>query len=160
MSGSLNKATLIGNVGRDPEIRATNTGSRVASLSLATSKSWKDRDSGERKESTEWHRIVIFADGLVGIVEQYVHKGSKIYVEGELRTRKWTDNNGVEKYTTEIVLAQFSGQLLLIDSNRSGPGTPDSEDAYGGASTSRDRVGPAAGAAGSRTPDIDDEIPF
>src|SRR5665213_3182439 len=107
MAGSINKVILVGNLGRDPEIRSTNDGTRIANLALATSESWRDRNSGERKERTEWHRVVIFNERLVEIVEKYVRKGSKLYIEGALQTRKWTDNAGVEKYSTEIVLQRF-----------------------------------------------------
>lgn len=116
MANSLNKVTLIGNLGADPEIRTTNDGKEIATLSLATSESWKDRVTGERKEKTEWHRIVVFNDGLVGVIKNYVKKGSKIYIEGSLQTRKWVDNSGQEKYTTEIVLQNFNANLILLDS--------------------------------------------
>ena len=108
MAGSLNKVMLIGNVGKDPEIRSTGEGKEIANFSLATSESWKDRATGERKDRTEWHRIVIFNDGLVGIVKNYVKRGSKVLIEGNLQTRKWVDNTGQEKYTTEVVLQNFS----------------------------------------------------
>ena len=104
MAGSVNKVILVGNLGRDPEIRSMNNGGSIANLSIATSETWRDRNSGERREKTEWHRVVIFNEGLVKIAEQYLRKGSKVYVEGQLETRKWTDNNGVEKYSTEVVL--------------------------------------------------------
>src|SRR5882762_1219267 len=107
MAGSVNKVILVGNLGRDPEIRSTQNGTRIANLSLATSESWRDRNSGERKERTEWHRVVIFDDKLVEVVEKYLKKGAKIYVEGALQTRKWTDQSGVEKYSTEVVLQRF-----------------------------------------------------
>ena len=118
MASSLNKVTLIGNVGKDPEIRGTQDGREIASFSLATSEAWRDKGSGEKKEKAEWHKIVVFQPHLVGVVKSYVHKGSKLYVEGSLQTRKWIDNSGVEKYTTEIVLQPYSGTLLLLD-NRS-----------------------------------------
>src|ERR1700681_157237 len=115
MAGSVNKVILVGNLGRDPEIRSTNDGTRIANLALATSESWRDRNSGERKERTEWHRVVIFNERLVEIAEKYLRKGSKIYVEGALETRKWTDTAGVEKYSTEIVLQRFRGELTMLD---------------------------------------------
>lgn len=115
---TLNKVILIGNVGRDPEIRATQDGRRIANLSIATSESWKDKASGERKERTEWHRVVIWNEGLVDVVEKYVGKGDKLYVEGQLQTRKWTDQAGVEKYSTEVVLQAFRGQLVLLGGKR------------------------------------------
>jgi single-strand DNA-binding protein len=115
MAGSVNKVILIGNVGKDPEIRHTQAGAKIASMSIATSESWKDKQSGEKREKTEWHRISIFDEKLAEIVEKYVKKGSKVYVEGSLQTRKWTGNDGVEKYTTEVVLQRFSGVLTMLD---------------------------------------------
>lgn len=120
---SINKVILVGNVGGDPEIRNTNDGREIASFSLATSESWKDKNTGEKKDKTEWHRIVVFSQGLVGIVKNYVKKGSKLYLEGQLQTRKWTDNNGVDKYTTEIVLQNFNSTLQILDSNRNNAGS-------------------------------------
>ena len=122
MSGSLNKVTLIGNLGKDPDIRFLPDGSKVASFSVATSESWKDKTTGERKDKTEWHRVVVFNDRLADILEKYVRKGSKLYVEGQLQTRKWTDSSGVEKYTTEIVLSKFRGDIIIMDSKRSDNG--------------------------------------
>ena len=119
MAGSLNKITLIGNVGKDPEIRSTQDGREVASFSLATSDAWRDKGSGEKKEKVEWHKVVVFQPHLVGVIKSYVRKGSKLYIEGSLQTRKWTDNSGIEKYVTEVVLQPYSGTLLLLD-NRSG----------------------------------------
>ena len=121
---SINKVILVGNVGQDPEIRSISDGREIANFSLATSESWKDKNSGEKKEKTEWHRVVIFSQGLVNIVKNYVKKGTKLYVEGALQTRKWTDNQGVEKYTTEIVLQNFNSSLQILDSReRSGGGS-------------------------------------
>lgn len=120
MAASLNRVILIGNVGNDPEIRTTNDGKEIANFSLATSDSWKDKATGERKEKTEWHRVVIFNEGLVGVIKNYVQKGTKLYLEGSLQTRKWTDNSGVEKYTTEIVLQNYGSQLILLDSKSGG----------------------------------------
>ena len=114
MAGYLNRVQLIGNLGQDPEIRATQKGDRIATLSIATSVSWTDARSGERKEKTEWHRAVIFSDGLAGVAEKYLKKGSKVFLEGSLQTRKWTDNAGVEKYTTEIVVQAYNGQLIML----------------------------------------------
>lgn len=145
MVNSINKVILIGNVGRDPEIRSTQDGKEIASITLATSESWKDKMSGERKERTEWHRIVVFAEGLVNIIKNYVKKGSKLYVEGALQTRKWVDTSGVERYTTEITLQGFNAVLLMLDSNRNnvdhGSGTASSGGAF-------------------NAEEIDDEIPF
>ena len=152
MAGSLNKVMLIGNLGGDPVIRETQDGKRLAQLSLATSESWKDKASGEKKEKTSWHRIVIFNDGLAGVVENYVKKGSKIFVEGQLQTRKFTDQDGNEKYTTEVVLGNYNGTLTMLDSrggNTESMGAIDSD-------VNQDM-------ASSQTPadlDIDDEIPF
>jgi single-strand DNA-binding protein len=174
MAGSINKVILVGNLGRDPEIRSTNDGTRIANLALATSETWRDRNSGERKERTEWHRVVIFNERLVEVVEKYVRKGSKLYIEGALQTRKWTDNAGVEKYSTEIVLQKFRGELTMLDGARSGGGAAeggaDYEDAYmGGDAVRSGGTGQSGGGFGggggsrSRAPvgaDIDDEIPF
>lgn len=120
MSGSLNKVTLIGNLGRDPEIRSMQDGTRVANLNLATTESWKDKNSGERKSRTDWHKIVIFNDGLVRIIDAFCRKGSKLYIEGQLQTRKWTDQSGAEKYTTEVVLQKFGGTVVLLDPKKGG----------------------------------------
>jgi single-strand DNA-binding protein len=172
MAGSVNKVILVGNLGRDPEIRSTNDGTRIANLNLATSESWRDRNSGERKERTEWHRVVIFNERLVEIAEKYLRKGSKIYVEGALQTRKWTDQQGQEKYSTEVVLQRFRGELTMLDGARGGAGGGASEGAYdeggyaGGPGDSPRYGGtgsPAGGAGGGRgrsNADLDDEIPF
>ena len=114
MSGSVNRVILIGNVGKDPEVRRLSNGSPVVNLSMATSESWRDKTTGERKERTEWHRVVIFNEGLCKVAEQYIHKGDKIYVEGQMQTRKWTDKEGVERYSTEVVLQNFKSQLVLL----------------------------------------------
>src|SRR6202045_2637619 len=121
MAGSVNKVILVGNLGRDPEIRSTQDGLRIANLNLATSESWNDRQSGERKERTEWHRVVIFNERLADVAERFLRKGAKVYVEGALQTRKWTDQGGQEKYTTEVVLGRFRGELTMLDS-RGGEG--------------------------------------
>ena len=115
MAGSVNKVILLGNLGRDPDIRATQDGNKIVNLSIATSERWKDRDSGEQREKTEWHRVVIFNENLGRIAEQYLRKGSNVYIEGQLQTRKWTDQEGTEKYTTEVVLQNFRGELVLLD---------------------------------------------
>ena len=173
MAGSVNKVILVGNLGRDPEIRSTNDGTRIANLALATSENWRDRNSGERKERTEWHRVVIFNERLVEIVEKYVKKGSKLYIEGALQTRKWTDNQGQERYSTEVVLQRFRGELTMLDGGRGGgamEGGADYDDSYMGGEQTRGS-GASGGSGGgfsgggsrSRTPvsaDIDDEIPF
>jgi single-strand DNA-binding protein len=173
MAGSVNKVILLGNLGRDPEIRSTNDGTRIANLALATSENWRDRNSGERKERTEWHRVVIFNERLVEVVEKYVKKGSKLYIEGALQTRKWTDNQGQERYSTEVVLQRFRGELTMLDGARGGgamEGGADYDDSYaggtgssGGYSGGGSSGGFGGGGSRSRTPvsaDIDDEIPF
>ena len=156
MAGSVNKVILVGNLGRDPEVRTLNSGDRVASFTMATSENWRDRASGERREKTEWHRISIFNDNLVKIAENYLRKGSKIYIEGALQTRKYTDASGAEKQATEIVLQKFRGELTMLDGKGDG-GERGEADAGGFVS------GPRAGAAGPKetfTADLDDEIPF
>jgi len=157
MVASVNKVILVGNLGRDPEIRTTNDGTKVAQLSVATSESWKDRNSGERKERTEWHRVVVFNDRLVEIVERYLKKGAKLYLEGALQTRKWTDNSGQERYTTEVVLQKFRGEVVMLGSNRGDDeGVPDEGSYGGGRPTGGGRTGGGPGPAS----DLDDEIPF
>ena len=163
MAGSVNKVILVGNLGRDPEIRTTQDGLKIANLSLATSESWRDKNSGERKERTEWHRVVIFNERLVDVVEKYVKKGSKLYIEGALQTRKWTDNSGAEKYTTEVVLQRFRGELTMLDgrgggeSGGMGGSTPDDIGSSGGGG-GMGGGGRRSGGGGSQ--DLDDEIPF
>ena len=163
MAGSVNKVILVGNLGRDPEIRSTQDGTRVANLSLATSESWRDKNSGERRERTEWHRVVVFNDRLVDVCERFLKKGSKIYIEGALQTRKWTDQSGQEKYTTEVVLQKFRGELTMLD-GRGGGGSGESDDAgggfsdSGGSSSGPGRMGRAPAGAGGG--DLDDDIPF
>ena len=159
--GSVNKVILIGNLGRDPEIRTTQSGMRVANLSVATSESWRDKTTGERREKTEWHRVAIFIEQIVDVAEKYLRKGSKVYIEGALQTRKWTDQSGQEKYTTEVVLQKFRGELTMLD-GRSGGGAAESEDAGGGfpdsGSGGPTRMGRAPAGAGGG--DLDDDIPF
>src|SRR5216683_2438379 len=152
MAGSVNKVILVGNLGRDPELRSTQDGMRIANLAVATSESWRDRVSGERKERTEWHRVAIFNERLAEIAEKYLKKGAKVYVEGALQTRKWTDNSGQERYTTEIVLSRFRGELTMLDSAR-GAGGPPAEGGYdeGGFGDEPRASGPATPARG-RTP--------
>ena len=164
MSGSVNKVMLVGNLGRDPEVRNMQNGDPIVHLSLATSESWKDKNSGERREKTEWHRVVIFNEHLAGIAEQYLRKGAKLYIEGQLQTRKWQDKEGVDKYTTEIVLNKFRGELTMLDSRGEGGG----DYASGGAVGASAGAGAASGGAsigGAQDapmggPDLDDEIPF
>jgi len=181
MAGSVNKVILVGNLGRDPEIRSTQDGTRIATLNLATSENWRDKMSGERKEKTEWHRVVIFNERLVEVAEKYLRKGSKIYVEGQLQTRKWTDQQGQERYTTEVALQRFRGELTMLDGAGGGSGAgrggameggydesfnagggfgtdPGSSPRYGGTGPS---PGNAPGGRGRSTrDDLDDEIPF
>jgi single-strand DNA-binding protein len=162
MAGSVNKVILIGNLGADPEIKRTQDGRPIANLRIATSESWRDRTSGERKEKTEWHRVVIFNEGLCKIAEQYLKKGAKVYIEGQLQTRKWTDQSGVEKYSTEVVLQNFNSALTMLDGRNSGGGggnfgPDDSGGDFGSGSSSGSR---RAVAAGTRRSDMDDDIPF
>jgi single-strand DNA-binding protein len=157
MSGSVNKVILVGNLGRDPEIRTTNSGQRVANLNVATSERWRDRNSGEQREKTEWHRVVIFDDRLVDVAEKYLRKGSKVYLEGQIQTRKWQDQSGQDRYTTEVVLQRFRGELTMLDSRGGGEGG-----GHGGGQDydmgDQDTRQPAAGPGGGE--DLDDEIPF
>lgn len=176
MAGSVNKVILVGNLGRDPEVRKLSDGSPVVNLSIATSESWRDRASGERRERTEWHRVVIFNEKLAEVAQQYLRKGAKVYLEGQLQTRKWTDQSGVEKYTTEVVLQRFRGELQMLDS-RGGGG----DDYAGGSGSSAGQSGGGGGpgggsgggygggpgggqgggqGGGSGGGDFDDEIPF
>ena len=170
MAGSVNKVILVGNLGRDPEIRSTQDGMRIANLSLATSESWRDKNSGERKEKTEWHRVVIFNENLVTVAEKFLKKGSKVYVEGALQTRKYTDASGVEKFSTEIVLQRFRGELTMLDGREGGGGgggfSSGDDGDYGGGSSGGGSSGGMGGGGGGgqrRQPpvqDLDDEIPF
>ena len=184
MAGSVNKVILVGNLGRDPEVRTTQTGGKIVNLALATSDTWTDRASGERKERTEWHRVVIFNERIADVAEKYLKKGAKIYVEGALQTRKWTDQGGQERYTTEIVIQNFTGVLTMLDTRNSGGGDSagyggggGDMDAGGGGYTAPARAPARAPAArpagGTRAPaggapswdapkggDLDDEIPF
>jgi single-strand DNA-binding protein len=154
MAGSVNKVILVGNLGRDPEIRSTQDGRRVANLSVATSESWRDKNTNERREKTEWHRVVIFNDRLVDVVEKYLRKGSKVYLEGQLQTRKWTDQSGQDKYTTEVVLQGFRGELTMLDSRGAGG------DAGGYSEPAHEGPSPGGGRGPSSGGDLDDEIPF
>jgi single-strand DNA-binding protein len=163
MAGSVNKVILIGNLGRDPEIRRTQDGRPIANISVATSETWRDKATGERKEKTEWHRVVIFNEGLCRIAEQYLKKGMKVYLEGQLQTRKYTDKDGHEKYSTEVVLQGFNSQLTMLD--RAGGaggdfGSDDGSDFGASGPGPRERKPAMAGAGGGRRGDMDDEIPF
>ena len=152
MAGSVNKVILVGNLGRDPEIRHTQNGDKIVHLSVATSERWKDRTSGEPRERTEWHRVVLFNDRLGDVAERYLRKGSKVYLEGQLQTRKWTDQSGQERYTTEVVLQRYRGELTMLDSRGEGGRVDESAGGYQSASAGGDAPAPAG--------DLDDEIPF
>ena len=170
MAGSVNKVILVGNVGKDPEIRSMQSGGKIANLTLATSETWNDKASGERKEKTEWHRVVVFNDRLVDVCERFVKKGRKLYVEGALQTRKWTDQSGQEKYSTEVVVDRFRGDITLLDTNRGGEGGAsgggDDDGGYGGGGASRPAARQPARSGGapawepSKSSDLDDDIPF
>ena len=168
MAGSVNKVILVGNLGKDPETRRLNSGDPVVNLRIATSESWKDKGTGERKEKTEWHNVVIFNENLARVAEQYLRKGSKVYVEGQLQTRKWTDQSGQEKYTTEVVLQRFRGELTILDGRGGGGETGDDDRArsgeFGRSSPMDKRPAMAgAGAGGGKSgyaSDLDDDIPF
>ena len=162
MAGSVNKVILVGNLGRDPEVRSFQNGGKVVNLRIATSENWKDRTTGERKERTEWHSVAIFSEPIARIAEQYLRKGSKVYIEGQLETRKWQDQSGQDRYTTEIVLRPYRGELTLLDSaggsgGGGGGGYDDDRGGYGGGSSGS--YGGGSGGGGGRS-DLDDEIPF
>ncbi len=157
MAGSVNKVILVGNLGRDPEVRHTQQGGLIVNMSIATSENWRDKASGERKERTEWHRVVIFNEKLAEVAQKYLRKGAKVYVEGQLQTRKWTDQSGVEKYSTEVVLPRFGGTMTMLDGRSGGGGDPGDDFGGGG--------GGSGGGGGDRGPaptrgDMDDDIPF
>ncbi|WP_439527103.1 single-stranded DNA-binding protein [Roseovarius mucosus] len=169
MAGSVNKVILVGNLGADPEIRRTQDGRPIANLSVATSESWRDKNSGERREKTEWHRVVIFNEGLCKIAENYLKKGSKVYLEGQLQTRKWQDQSGQDKYSTEVVLQGFNGNLTMLDGRNEGGGGGGGRGGdyggggeFGGGSSGGDRGGSSGGfgGGGSSSRDLDDDIPF
>jgi len=161
MAGSVNKVILIGNLGADPEIRRTQDGRPIANLRVATSETWRDKTTGERKEKTEWHRVVIFNEGLCKIVEQYLKKGSKVYLEGALQTRKWQDKDGQDRYSTEVVLQGFNSQLTMLDRAGGGSGAgADMGDSFGSPGPTAARKPAMAGAGGGKRDDMDDEIPF
>ena len=168
MAGSVNKVILIGNLGADPEVRTFQNGGKVCNLSVATSRRWKDRETGERREVTEWHRVSIFSEGLARIAEQYLRKGSKVYLEGALETRKWQDQSGQDRYTTEVVLRPYSGELTLLDRRDAGQGGGYGDRGYGGGGY-EDRGGPSSDRPepsrphddhGAPPEGLDDEIPF
>ena len=164
MAGSVNKVILVGNLGADPEVRSMPSGGKVVNLRVATTESWKDRSSGEKREKTEWHRVVIFSEGLARVAESYLKKGSKVYLEGQLQTRKWTDQSGAERYSTEIVLQNFNSSMVLLDGRAGGGGGFGGDDDYG-RSVGGDDFGRASG-GGQRRPapsfdrDLVDDVPF
>ena len=172
MAGSVNKVILVGNLGKDPEVRRTQDGRPIVHLTVATSDTWRDKNTGERKERTEWHRVVIFSEGLAKVAEQYLKKGAKVYLEGQLQTRKWQDQTGADKYTTEVVLQKFRGELQMLDSR--GQGVENGQVGYSGGGRGSDfgQSGPndnygrgggggsRGGSGGGGSRDLDDEIPF
>ena len=164
MAGSINKVILVGNLGADPEIRSLTSGDRVANLRIATSETWRDRSSGERKEKTEWHRVVVFNENIVKVCEQYLKKGAKVYIEGSIQTRKWVDQSGVEKYSTEVVLQGFNSNLTMLDGRSGGAsgggGFSDEPGNDFGSPAPRRAVAAAAGGGGRGNSDMDDDIPF
>ena len=167
MAGSVNKVILVGNLGRDPEVRRMNNGDPVVNLSVATSEQWRDKNSGERREKTEWHRVVIFNDQLAKVAENYLKKGMKVYVEGQLQTRKWTDQNGQEKYSTEVVLQRFRGELQMLDGKGEGGGSFQGSSGGGYDNSFGSQGGQGGGSRPMEGPkedfsnaDLDDEIPF
>ncbi len=171
MAGSVNKVILVGNLGKDPEVRRLNSGEPVVNLRIATSENWKDKASGERKERTEWHSVVLQSDGLVGVAERYLRKGSKVYIEGQLRTRKWQDQSGNDRYSTEVVLQRFRGELVLLDSREGGGGGRgggDYGDDFGAGNVGSGFGGSSGGGSRQQTrpqpaafdTDLDDDVPF
>ena len=158
MAGSVNKVILVGNLGKDPEIRRTQDGRPIANLSIATSETWRDKGTGERKEKTEWHSVAIFNEGLANVAERYLKKGSKVYIEGQLQTRKWQDQSGQDRYSTEVVLQGFNGNLTMLDGPGGGGGSSasyDEDPGMGGSSRPQQRPQPAA-----FDTDLDDDVPF
>ncbi len=163
MAGSVNKVILVGNLGRDPEVRFSQNGGKIVNMSIATSENWKDKQTGERKEKTEWHRVVVFDERIADTCEKYLKKGAKVYLEGAIQTRKWTGNDGIEKYTTEVVIPRFNGVMTMLDSRGGGGGGG----GYGGGNDeppAPDWDGPdqgsSGGGGGGGNADLDDEIPF
>jgi len=165
MAGSVNKVILVGNLGRDPEVRTFQNGGKVCNLRIATSETWKDRNTGERREKTEWHSVAIFSEGLVRVCEQYLRKGSKVYIEGQLQTRKWQDQAGADRYSTEVVLQGFNGTLIMLDGRGEGGGgggymADQSGGGYGGGAGSGQQGGGGGFGGPAPASDLDDEIPF
>lgn len=173
MAGSVNKVIIVGNLGADPEVKSFQNGGRICNLRIATSEDWKDRTTGEKKERTEWHSVVLQSDGLVGVAERFLKKGSKVYIEGQLRTRKWQDQSGNDRYTTEISVAGFDGKLVMLDGARGGSGGGGNDGWSGGASSSGGQGGGQSGQGGGNWSggssgfgggdfdnDLDDDVPF
>lgn len=164
MAGSVNKVILVGNLGRDPEVRSMSSGDKVCNLSVATSERWKDRNTGDQQERTEWHRVVVFDQQLIDVCERFLTKGRKVYLEGQLQTRKWQDQNGQDKYSTEVVLQRFRGQLVILDSRSEGGGGYDRAGGGQDYSAPQEGGGGGGGGSGSGSPapvaELDDEIPF
>lgn len=161
MAGSVNKVILVGNLGADPEVRRTQDGRPIVNLRVATSENWRDKNTGERKEKTEWHRVVIFSEGLCRVAEQYLKKGAKVYLEGQLQTRKWTDKDNIERYSTEVVLQGFNSALTMLDGRGGGGGSGADDGDFGGAAPRERKPAMAsAGGGGGKRDDMDDEIPF
>lgn len=160
MAGSVNKVILVGNLGKDPEVRRLSSGEPVVNLRVATSENWRDKQSGERREKTEWHSVVIFNENLAKVAEQYLKKGSKVYIEGQLQTRKWTDQQGQEKYTTEVVLQRYRGELTMLDGKGEGGGRSYDDDSGGSFTSKAGGKRVAEGPRESFNADLDDEIPF
>lgn len=159
MSGSLNRASIIGHLGADPDIRRTQDGRPIASFSVATSETWRDKATGEKKERTQWHRVVVFAEGLCGIVEKYLKKGSKVFLEGQIETRKWTDQSNVERYVTEIVLRPYNGMITLLDRASGGGVPPNTGDSYDAGRSSSPSSSPSKPRPSARE-EMNDDIPF
>ena len=173
MAGSVNKVIIVGNLGADPEVKSFQSGGRICNLRIATSEDWKDRTTGEKKERTEWHSVVLQSDGLVGVAERFLKKGSKVYIEGQLRTRKWQDQSGNDRYTTEISVAGFDGKLVMLDGARGGSGGGGNEGWSGGSSGGSQASGASGGQGGGNWSggssgfgggdfdnDLDDDVPF
>jgi single-strand DNA-binding protein len=170
MAGSVNKVILVGNLGADPEVKSFQNGGRIANLRIATSEDWKDRQTGEKKERTEWHTVVLQSDGLVGVAERYLRKGAKVYIEGQLRTRKWQDQSGNDRYSTEVSVGGFDGKLVMLDGARGGQGGGGSNDGWGAGGGSSSGGGQSGGGnwqggssgfgGGDFSDDLDDDVPF
>jgi single-strand DNA-binding protein len=170
MAGSVNKVILVGNLGADPEVKSFQNGGRIANLRIATSEDWKDRQTGEKKERTEWHTVVLQSDGLVGVAERYLRKGAKVYIEGQLRTRKWQDQSGNDRYSTEVSVGGFDGKLVMLDGARGGQGGGGGNDGWGAGGGSSSGGGQSGGSnwqggssgfgGGDFSDDLDDDVPF